>query len=252
MVVPTTFVLVHGAFHGGWCWKRVARVLRGSGHEVYTPTLTGLGERKHLRNRDVGLDTHVEDIVNLLDFEDLTDVTLVGHSYGGAVISGVASRSRERLAHLVYLDGNIPANGQSVFDTYHPDLVKLLRELASAQGDGWLIPPASLTGLMGVTGEEDQAWLERNLTPQPLLTLTQPAICPCLPSGYPPRTYVYCTNGPTAPYFRPYAEQAKAEGWHYRELPTGHDAMITMPGQVAELLVEASSRPENATGSGIS
>src|SRR5689334_15631432 len=114
------YLLVHGAWHGGWCWRRVVPLLRAAGHEVFTPTLTGLGERVHLLTRDVGLDTHAQDVIGVLEYEDLRDVVLVGHSYGGMVITAVAERAAERLAHLVYLDAFVPRDGQSQMDLLGP------------------------------------------------------------------------------------------------------------------------------------
>jgi pimeloyl-ACP methyl ester carboxylesterase len=116
-----TFVLVHGSMHGGWCWQRVAPLLRAAGHEVFTPTLTGLGERVHLAHPDIDLDTHIQDVLGVLEDEDLHDVVLVGHSYATLVIIGVADRLPERIAHLVYLDGPIAGEGQALLDFFPPD-----------------------------------------------------------------------------------------------------------------------------------
>ena len=139
----TTYVLVHGAYHGGWCWKHVANSLRNAGHEVYTPTLTGLGERAHLINPEIGLDTHVQDILGLLEYEDLHDAVLVGHSYGGMVITGVAEKCPERLAQLVFLDAFIPANGQSLIELFPPEMAGRLRAQTRLDGDGYRLPPSS-------------------------------------------------------------------------------------------------------------
>src|SRR6185312_289139 len=122
------FVLVHGAWHGGWCWKRVSPLLRALGHEVFTPTLTGLGERQHLMSPEVGLDTHIKDVLGVLEYEDLHDVILVGHSYAGMVIAGVAEKAAERIAHLVYLDAFVPADGKSLADYQPPEILQLSRK----------------------------------------------------------------------------------------------------------------------------
>ena len=161
-----TYVLVHGAWHGGWCWKRVAPLLRAAGHEVYTytPTLTGLGERAHLLSRDIDLDTHITDIVNVLAYEELTDVVLVGHSYGGMVIAGVADRVPERVAHLVYLDAFVPRDGQAVHDIFSPEFAAHLQALALAEGDGWRIP-APPAASYGVTAAADLAWVAAKTSP---------------------------------------------------------------------------------------
>ena len=136
-----TFVLVHGAWHGGWCWTRVARKLRAAGHEVHTPTLTGLGERAHLLTRDVDLDTHIADILGLFEAEEIEDAVLCGHSYAGMVITDVADRIADRLRAIVYLDAFVPDHGQSLFDLYGEDRTADARALAASDGDGWRMPP---------------------------------------------------------------------------------------------------------------
>src|SRR6516164_8292237 len=135
-----TFVLVHPAWFGGWCWKKVAPILRGRGHEVFTPTLTGLGERAHLANREVGLGTHIEDVANVLKFEDIRDAILVGNSSGGMVITGVADRMPERIAHVVYLDAFVPEDGHSLFDIVPSERSEPIHELVQKEGNGWLVP----------------------------------------------------------------------------------------------------------------
>src|ERR1700704_3677346 len=135
------FVLLHGGRHGGWCWRRVAVLLRAVGHEVYTPTLTGLGERSHLLNPQIGLDTHVQDLVSTFEFEDIRDAVLVGHSYGGMVVSGAMQRIADRVRTLVLLDAHMPREGESVFDLNGPDRAAAMIALAEDGGDGWYIPP---------------------------------------------------------------------------------------------------------------
>ena len=153
-----TFVLVHGAWHGSWCWKRVRKALQAEGHDVFTPTLTGVGERSHLTSPQVTLDTHVADVVNLIRWEELTDVVLCGHSYGGCVITGVADRVAERLRALVYLDAFIPENGQSLHDTLPPEVAEAQVRGARESGDGWRVPPIS--GEFFQVNVEDRAWME--------------------------------------------------------------------------------------------
>jgi pimeloyl-ACP methyl ester carboxylesterase len=136
----TDYVLVHGAWHGSWCWKRVRQRLTAKGHQVFTPTLTGLGERVHLLSRDVSLDTYIADVVNLLIWEDLRDIVLVGHSYGGTVVRHVADQLPDRVRSLVYLDAFVPEDGKSLLD-YLPDSGTAIRALARAHGDGWKVPP---------------------------------------------------------------------------------------------------------------
>ena len=146
-----TFVLVHGAWHGGWCWAKLARLLRDAGHEVYTPTLTGLGERAHLARPEVDLETHIQDVVAVLEAEELRQVTLVGHSYGGMVISGVAARTSGRIGHLVYLDAFVPEAGKSLLD-YVGERAAAMREAAAAHGEGWKLPSLAPEAL-GVTSQ---------------------------------------------------------------------------------------------------
>ena len=152
-----TFVLVHGGWHGGWCWQKVIPLLEAAGHEVYAPTLTGLAERASELSPDVGLDTHIQDIVGLLEEKHLQGVILVGHSYGGMVITGVVDAVPERIAHLVYLDTFVPRDGESVADV-SPMVIHLLRILAQVQDDGWRIAPH---GTYGVTKEPDRSWVRR-------------------------------------------------------------------------------------------
>ena len=170
-----TFVLVHPAWFGGWCWKKVTPILRGRGHEVFTPTLTGLGERAHLANREVGLGTHIEDVANVLKFEDIRDAILVGNSSGGMVIAGVADRIPERIAHVVYLDAFVPEDGQSLFDIVPSERSQPMRELVQKEGDGWLVPRFAspewekfVPEAWHITDQSDLRWVLPRLTATPL------------------------------------------------------------------------------------
>jgi pimeloyl-ACP methyl ester carboxylesterase len=230
-----TFILVHGSWHGGWCWREVVPLLRAAGHAVYTPTLTGLGARAHLLADGVDLTTHIQDIVSLLFYEDLAEVVLVGHSYGGAVISGGAARTPERLASLIYLDAYLPLEGQSLFDVLSTE-EREAGKAALATGTGLRppVPPA----VLGITDPTMAAWVTARLTPHPLSTYAQP-----IPVGSPasaalPRAFIHCMAGPTTPRFAPFAQQARAAGWAVRELATGHNAMLTAPQPLVELLLE--------------
>ena len=230
-------VLVHGAWHGGWCWRKVTPLLRAAGHEVYTPTLTGLGDRLHLAGPHIDLDMHIRDIVSLLEYEDLHDVVLTGHSYGGMVITGVAEHAAERLAHLVYLDAFVPRDGEALLGHLPEERRTGMIEGAQAQGDGWRVP-APLLGRFGVEGADDLRWAEPRIVSQPLKTFTQPISLPERRAEKLPRSYVWC-RGYTAGSFVPFAERARtSSAWRYHELETGHDAMITAPGDVARLLLE--------------
>jgi pimeloyl-ACP methyl ester carboxylesterase len=233
-----TFVLVHGGWHGGWCWQKVTPFLVAAGHEVYAPTLTGLAERASELSPDVGLDTHIQDIVSLLVDKDLHRVILVGHSYGGMVITGAVDQAPERVARLVYLDTFVPRDGDSMASV-SPVVIWLLRK--QAQGDGWRI---ASHGDYGVTTEPDRSWVLRSVTPQPLKTLEQPLHLknPAIVSTK-PRTHIDCTgSGAVRSLLRhllaPRALPPTEAGWRLRQLPSGHDAMITKPRELADLLLE--------------
>ena len=227
-----TFVLVHGAWHGGWCWKKVAPLLRAAGHEVYTPTLTGLGERAHLLTREVDLDTHIPDVVNVLEYEDLRDVILVGHSYGG---HGHHRRGRARpRAHRA------PRLPRRLRPARRPGLALAQPAGAggappgagAAEGDGWRVP-APPAAWYGVTPQRPIGLGRGQTGPQPLRG-GRPARCA---SRTPPRATrpTSCTQ-PVS--FQQTADQARQlPGWRYRELPTGHDAMITAPEGLSRLLL---------------
>jgi pimeloyl-ACP methyl ester carboxylesterase len=227
-----TFVLVHGAWHGGWCWVRVARLLRDAAHEVYTPTLTGLGERAHLARPEIDLEAHVQDVVAVLESEELRQVTLVGHSYGGMVITGVAARAAARLSHLVYLDAFVPEAGKAMLD--YSARAQVIQDSVRDSGDGWRVPPLAPVAF-GVTSQRDTEWLTRRLTPQPLRTFEQGLSA--TGGERLRRTYVYCTKPATGSFDR-FAERLRDDRkWSFHELKTGHDAMVTAPGEVAKLLL---------------
>lgn len=240
-----TFVLVHGSMHGGWCWRRVTPLLRAAGHEVYTPTLTGLGERAHLAHPAINLDTHITDIVNVLVFEELTGVVLVGHSYGMTVSTGVADRVPERIAHLVSLDGAIPSDGQAPLDYFPPAAQAARRAAVAAEGDGWrMLPPTDLAG-WGLTDVADAAWVRAKVVPQPFKTLTQPIRLTNPAARAVPKTFIACTAAPSAGWRDAAIARVRTElRWRYRELPTGHDAMITLPRATADLLLEVAALPD--------
>jgi pimeloyl-ACP methyl ester carboxylesterase len=236
-----TFVLVHGACAGGWSWKKLAPLLREAGHEVSTPTLTGLGDRAHLDRVDIDLDTYIQDVARLLHFEDLHEVLLVGWSFGGMVITGVAEQVPERLARLVYLDATVPADGQSLADA-EPDgaaWVAQLRAAGAAAGlpGYWPVPVAYIQEL--VTDSVDQAWMLARLTPQPLAPFVQPVRLHNAAAARLPRTYIRCTEG-VAPAELEAAYLARARtqpGWDYRELPSNHAAPFVAPRLTAARLL---------------
>jgi pimeloyl-ACP methyl ester carboxylesterase len=233
----TTFVLVHGGGHGAWCYNRVTPLLRAAGHDVYVPTLTGLGERKHLLRPDIDLDTHITDVVHLLEFEELCDVVLVGHSYGGMVITGVADRAGSRIAELVYLDAAHPRNGESLADV-SPGMMALARgEMRTVDGvELVLFPDSQAIPHLGVTDPADLAWLKSKITPHPWkcfiqkLRLRDEAAVRRIP-----RTNINCTAMLAMSNAESRARQL--DGGRNLEIDTGHDLMITEPKRVAEMLL---------------
>jgi pimeloyl-ACP methyl ester carboxylesterase len=237
---PRTFVLVHGAWHGGWCWRRVADVLRARGHRVFAPTLTGLGDRAHLFSKDISLQTHVEDVLAVVETEELSDFLLVGHGYGGFVISGVADSLRERVSRYVYLDSTLPpdmSSGASFsWAGWNPpeareERLKVVRE----QGKGMGLP-APPPGAFGVTEPSDVAWVERRLRPMPLGTYTGTFTFKRSGSNGLKRTYIAATNPPYA-MLVPTHERIRADKtWSYTTIEAGHDCMVIAPDKLAALL----------------
>lgn len=232
----TTFLLVHGGWVGGWYWAKVTPLLHVGGHHVFTPTLTGCGERAHLINPAIDLDTHIEDVTNVIQYENLGDVVLVGHSYGGMVISGVAERVPERLAHLCYLDAFVPEDGQALADLVGPAIIADAREKAQLSSDGSRVAMPFPLAAVGVVKDEDVMWMTPRLTPHPLNTMLQPIRLQNPASQTIPRTFIYCNN-PALGFFDGFAQKARL-GWRYREIATGHTAMVTEPRRVADLLLE--------------
>lgn len=234
------FVLVHGAWCGGWWMSRLARELRSRAAEVFAPTLTGLGEREHLASPDVGLTTHIQDVLAVLHYEDLHDVVLVGHSYGGAVVTGVADRARDRIRRLIYLDAFVLRDGQSVRDVCPPGMAELLTELAQQSGGGWRAPSPFTMEQFGVSKPEDIAWNERGLVMLPLKTVLEPVTLNPEPLPF-PVSYVLCTERSMG-LFEPFAARAQVDGWEYHEMRWTHAAPAVVPDQCAELLIHLAGR----------
>lgn len=232
-----TYVLVHGAWHGGWCWKRVAKLLRDAGHEVHTPTLTGLGEKAHLLSRDIDLETHIADICGVFEAEEITDAVLCGHSYGGMVITGAADRLADRISTIVYLDAFIPRNGQSLLDIQGPDRQKLFREQAAKSSDGGVAPMSA--SYFSVMDPEDAAWVDRRCVNQPINTYDQKVQLTGAGDAIPRKVYILA-EGHINSRFGPYAEQTRDDpAWEYHGLPAGHDVMVDMPEELTEILLGA-------------
>jgi pimeloyl-ACP methyl ester carboxylesterase len=234
----STFILVHGAWHGGWCWDRVAPVLRAAGHTVHTPTLTGLSERAHLLSPQVGLDTHTDDIVRLLDVLDLHEVVLVGHSYAGQIITAVTDRRPARIARRVHLDAFVGADGEAARDLLPETVAHHWAEAAAGPGLGWLVPVRSLS-VLGVTEQTDIDWLTPKLTPHPWKTYTDPLRLTGAAQDI-PGVFVECVNWMRV--FRTQADRARNLGWPVHELDTGHEAMVTAPKALADALLDLAAR----------
>lgn len=227
-----TFVIVHGAWSAGWAWKKMRPLMRGRGHEIFTPTQTGLGERVHLAASQVGLSTHVEDIAAVLEFEDLSDVVLVAHSYGGMVATMVADRMPARIRRLIYLDAFVPRDGESVVALVGPEAAATMRAGAAAAGAGWQVPANPLPA---DTPPEDVAWITPRRKMQPVRCFEEPARLTGAVERL-PRSYVYCRKAGPGDVFRQFARRAQAEGWPYRELDSGHNPHLNMPDTLADLL----------------
>jgi pimeloyl-ACP methyl ester carboxylesterase len=231
---PRTFVLVHGAWHGGWCWRRVAERLRARGHIVHTPTLTGLGERAHLLSRDISLETHILDVVNVFKFEDVENALLCGHSYGGFIISGVVERVLPQVASMVFLDALIPSNGQTGLDV----ATQAGRDgITRAIQNGAISRPAPTAAALNVN-VADRAWVDAKMTPQPISVSSDKISLTGARERVPKRAYVRTANYPDETFDRFFAQARASSGWQAFTIPSGHDAMIDAPDRLTELLIE--------------
>lgn len=239
-----TYVFVHGAWHGGWCWERLVARLRQDGAGIYTPTLTGLGDRAHLLSRSVSLETHIADVLQLLEEEDLSDVILVGHSYAGVVVTSVAGRVPGRLARLVYLDAVVPRCGQCLLDCTGPEFRSRIDEQVRTRGEGWRIPIATPESL-GLLSEADINWVMPRLVPHPYRTFRDVVRWPAGQELPVPRTYINCIG--SRPRGGPRSPQAVGID-DYHELSTGHDAMVTAPQELAQLLIKIGWLLEQSAG----
>jgi pimeloyl-ACP methyl ester carboxylesterase len=229
-----TFLVAHGAWTAGWGWKKMHPLLSAAGHRLVTPTLTGLGERVHLADRGINLDTHIQDILNVAEYEDLRDVILIGHSYGGMVATGVADRARERIAQLVYMDAFMPEDGQSLLDLQPPEVQAHFRDNARTAGDGWRIPPMAMPA---DTPPDDFAWSNPRRQPQPLKTFEQPVRLTRGPLTL-PRHYIWCKL--TAPHnFRRFHDKVQGRpGWRCYVMETSHNPHITAPQGLRDILLQ--------------
>ena len=233
---PKTFLVCHGAWGGGFAWKKMHLLMQAAGHRLLTPSYTGLGERAHLANPSIDLDTHIEDILNVIKYEDLRDIVLVGHSYGGMVATGVADRARDRVAQLIYIDAFAPGDGQSLFDLNETG--RVTSQDAAKNGDGWRVPPMQPPP---DTAPADIEWLSPRRVSMPIkcfetklklqggkLTL--------------PRSYIYATRIAPADTFGSMARQAKNDpAWRYFEIDASHSPNVTAPEALMALLVKIAS-----------
>jgi len=231
----STFLLVHGAWHGAWCYTRVAKLLRNLGHDVYTPTLTGVGERHHLKGQLINLDTHIHDVVNVILSEDLSDIVLCGHSYGGMVITGVAGRVGQRVKSLVYLDAFVPENGQSVLDIVGSETAAQFTTQVG-QADGHCVPPIPAAAF-GVNAA-DAPWVDKMCVPQPFSTLIQKYHYTGEEKLVSKRTYVQATGYDLHAFDDTVAKLKQRDDWKMRTLSCGHDMMLDMPDSLCAILLE--------------
>ena len=234
------FVLVQGAWHGSWCWKRVRKALATAGHDVFTPTLTGVGERSHLLSREVNLETHIQDVLNLIKWEELTDVVLCGHSFGGCVVSGVADRIPDRVRSLVYLDAFVPEDGENQLQHLPQALAKRILDGANTVGEGWKVPhiPAAVFNVNAA----DRDWVNRQCTMHPLAAMEQRLRLTGGRQNITDISFILATGWDGPSPFPPFYEKAKAKRWKTSTVPCGHDVMLDLPEQLTSMLVEHARR----------
>jgi pimeloyl-ACP methyl ester carboxylesterase len=231
---PKTFVLVHGTWHGGWCWRRLADLLESKGHKVYAPSLTGVADRSHLLSRDVNLTTHANDVANLVKWEDLKDIVLVGHSSAGFVITQAAERIGEQVASIVYLDAFVPQVGDSLISLANPGPRKALEE-AVARGDLAAKPvPAAAFNV----NEKDRAWVDAKCTPHPLAAVVDKVTGASAREKIARKTYIRATGFKSPVFDETLAKMKTMPGWRTYEVASGHDVMIDHPDRLAEILLE--------------
>jgi pimeloyl-ACP methyl ester carboxylesterase len=230
-IAAKTFLVCHGAWSAGWAWKKMHPLMQAAGHRLVTPTYTGLGERVHLADPSIDLETHIQDVLNVIKYEDLSDIVLLGHSYGGMVATGVASRARDRIAQLIYLDAFVPRDGQSLFDINEPGRQPM--QDAAKKGDGWRVPPMTPPP---DTSPADLQWLTARRVDMPIkcfeirLKLTGDELTL-------PRSYIYATRITPADTFGRFAARTRSEaGWRYYEIDASHAPNVTAPEALMALL----------------
>jgi pimeloyl-ACP methyl ester carboxylesterase len=230
--MAATFLVCHGAWSAGWAWKKMHPLMRAAGHRLVTPSYTGLGERAHLAHASIDLELHIQDILNVIRYEDLRDIALIGHSYGGMVATGVADRARDRIDQLIYLDAFVPSDGQSLPDFLNETERQRMLQLAGS-GDGWRVPPNPTPP---DTPQADLEWLTERRVDMPIR---------CFESALKlhngeltlPRSYIYATRSAPADAFGPFAARARSEpGWRYYEIDASHSPHVTAPDALMTLL----------------
>ena len=233
-----TFLVCHGAWSAGWAWKKMHPLMQAAGHRLITPSYTGLGERAHLADQTIDLDAHIQDMLAVIKYEDISDIVLVGHSYGGMVATGVADRVRKRIAQMIYIDAFVPRDGQSLFDLNEVAIEKM-RE-AARNGDGWRIPPMPTPP---DTSPADVEWLTARRIDMPIKCFEQKLT---LAHGETtlPRSYIYATRITPADTFGQFARCTKNEaGWRYFEIDASHSPNVTAPEALMALLMEIAASP---------
>ena len=232
---PKTFVLVHGAWHGGWCWRPVSDALVKQGHRVFSPTLTGLGERSHLLNTSINLTTHITDIANVIRYEDLSGIVLVGHSYGGIIISGVAEQLADRISSIVFLDAFLPEDGETLLEKSSPAFVAAINAAIEKGESGIKPPPAAAFGVP----EKDRGWVDGKTTAQPVGTYTERAVFKGGRDRIATKTYVRAKGYKSATFDSNLAKVAASGKWKTLELDIGHDVMVIDPARVTSIVLES-------------
>ncbi len=232
-----TIVLVHGSCHGGWCWDKLLPYLKKDNNQIYTPTLTGLGERSHLLFENINLSTHIKDIVQVFEYQNLYNVTLIGHSYGGMVIGGVAEIMPDRIKSMIFLDAYIPQNGKSAFDLI-PGLEKIYRQRSlKEKGKEWLVLSYTPEEF-GVMDSDDIAWMKNRLCPMPFHTHDEPLFMQNVKSKVLPKFYITFSDFGESMFKSIESKKTSSENWNYFELRRGHDTIITAPKELSKLLLE--------------
>lgn len=241
MSAKSPFVLVHGAWHGGWCWQRVVPLLEAAGHRTLAVSCRGVGERAAELTPEIGLDSCIADVTSAIEAANLTDVVLVGHSHGGWIIAGVTDRIPQRIAEFVFLDANLVQDGATQFSTLVPELVAARRAAAALSPGGLSMPPPPASAF-GITNEADIAWVESQLTPQPLKTYEDALRLEHPLGNGRPKTYVACVEPPFSAVATAHQWARAQPDWHYLEIAAGHDAMVIAPELLATTLLGIAGR----------